>query len=31
LSSRIGGEIQDLSVSRPNLEDIYLEMIGEKK
>ncbi len=30
LSARIGGEIQDLSVSRPNLEDIYLEMIGEK-
>ena len=30
LSARIDGEIQDLSVSRPNLEDIYLEMIGEK-
>jgi ABC-2 type transport system ATP-binding protein len=30
LSARIGGEIADLSVSRPNLEDIYLEMIGEK-
>ena len=30
LSSRIDGEIQELSVTRPNLEDIYLEMIGEK-
>jgi len=30
LNARIGGEIADLSVSRPNLEDIYLEMIGEK-
>lgn len=30
LSTRINGEIQDLSINRPNLEDIYLEMIGEK-
>ena len=29
LSERIGGEIPDLSVNRPSLEDIYLRMIGE--
>jgi ABC-2 type transport system ATP-binding protein len=29
LSNRIGGEIENLSVIRPSLEDIYLEMIGE--
>jgi ABC-2 type transport system ATP-binding protein len=30
LSSKFGGEIPDLSIIRPSLEDIYLEMIGEK-
>jgi ABC-2 type transport system ATP-binding protein len=29
LSERIGGEIPDLTISRPTLEDIYLSMIGE--
>lgn len=29
LSSRLGGEIPDLTVTRPSLEDIYLRMIGE--
>lgn len=28
LSQRFGGEVPELSVSRPSLEDIYLEMIG---
>jgi ABC-2 type transport system ATP-binding protein len=28
LSSRFGGEVPELVVSRPTLEDIYLEMIG---
>jgi ABC-2 type transport system ATP-binding protein len=28
LSSRYGGEVPELVVSRPSLEDIYLEMIG---
>lgn len=31
ISARIGGEIAELQVIRPSLEDIYLEMIGEKK
>ena len=25
---RFGGEVPDLSVSRPTLEDVYLEMVG---
>ena len=29
LSSHFGGEVPELVVSRPTLEDIYLEMIGE--
>ena len=29
LSSHFGGEVPELVVSRPSLEDIYLEMIGE--
>ena len=29
LSSRFGGEVPELVVSKPSLEDIYLEMIGE--
>ena len=29
LSSRFGGEVPELVVSRPSLEDIYFEMIGE--
>jgi ABC-2 type transport system ATP-binding protein len=29
LSTRLGGEIPDLTVTRPSLEDIYLQMIGE--
>jgi len=29
LSQRLGGEIPELSVRRPSLEDIYLQMIGE--
>jgi ABC-2 type transport system ATP-binding protein len=28
LSSHFGGEIPELLISRPSLEDIYLEMIG---
>ncbi|MFM6940939.1 MAG: AAA family ATPase, partial [Candidatus Planktophila sp.] len=28
LSERLGGEIPELSVTRPSLEDIYLSMIG---
>jgi ABC-2 type transport system ATP-binding protein len=28
LSSHFGGEVPELVVSRPSLEDIYLEMIG---
>jgi len=30
LSQRLGGEIPELSVLRPSLEDIYLQMIGEQ-
>ena len=30
ISSRLGGEIPELSVTRPTLEDIYLAMIGDK-
>ena len=29
LSERLGGEIPELAVQRPSLEDIYLQMIGE--
>jgi ABC-2 type transport system ATP-binding protein len=29
LSSHFAGEVPELVVSRPSLEDIYLEMIGE--
>jgi ABC-2 type transport system ATP-binding protein len=29
ISARLGGEIPELQVIRPSLEDIYLEMIGE--
>ncbi len=29
LSQRLGGEIPELAVQRPSLEDIYLQMIGE--
>jgi len=29
LAKRISGEIEDLTVTRPSLEDIYLRMIGE--
>jgi len=29
LGQRLGGEIPELSVQRPSLEDIYLQMIGE--
>ncbi len=29
LSQRLGGEIPELSVRRPSLEDIYLQMIGQ--
>jgi ABC-2 type transport system ATP-binding protein len=28
LSARFGGEVPELMVTRPSLEDIYLEMIG---
>jgi hypothetical protein len=28
LASRFGGEIPELTVTRPSLEDIYLAMIG---
>lgn len=30
LTERLGGEIPELSIIRPSLEDIYLEMIGHK-
>ena len=29
LASRFDGEIPDLAITRPSLEDIYLGMIGE--
>jgi ABC-2 type transport system ATP-binding protein len=29
LSARLGGEVPELSVARPTLEDVYLRMIGE--
>jgi ABC-2 type transport system ATP-binding protein len=29
LSARLGGEVPDLTISRPTLEDIYLQLIGE--
>jgi ABC-2 type transport system ATP-binding protein len=28
LAASLGGEVPDLSVSRPTLEDVYLEMVG---
>lgn len=31
IAERMGGEIPELQVVRPSLEEIYLEMIGEKK
>ncbi|WP_308167271.1 ABC transporter ATP-binding protein [Catellatospora tritici] len=31
LSERFGGEVPELTVTRPTLEDIYLEMLGEKE
>lgn len=31
LSARLGGEIPELSIARPTLEDIYLDMIGGNK
>ena len=31
ISARLGGEVPELQIIRPSLEDIYLEMIGEKK
>lgn len=31
LSAKFGGEVPDLSVDRPSLEDIYLSMIGSNK
>ena len=31
LNQRFNGEIPELEVSRPNLEEIYLKMIGELK
>jgi ABC-2 type transport system ATP-binding protein len=31
LSARLGGEIPELSIARPTLEDIYLDMIGGTK
>jgi ABC-2 type transport system ATP-binding protein len=30
LSARFGGEVPELTVTRPTLEDVYLRMIGEK-
>jgi ABC-2 type transport system ATP-binding protein len=29
LAARLGGEVPDLAVARPTLEDVYLQMIGE--
>ncbi|MGH3322179.1 MAG: hypothetical protein ACRDN9_18810 [Streptosporangiaceae bacterium] len=31
LGARYGGEVPGLTVSRPSLEDVYLEMIGERR
>jgi ABC-2 type transport system ATP-binding protein len=31
LSARYGGEVPGLSVRRPSLEDIYLNMIGREQ
>ena len=31
IAARLNGEIPELQVIRPSLEDIYLEMIGEAK
>lgn len=31
LAARFGGEVPGLNVTRPSLEDIYLELIGEKR
>jgi len=31
LAARYGGEIPELTVTRPSLEDVYLELIGEKR
>jgi hypothetical protein len=31
LMSRLSGEIPQLQIIRPNLEDIYLRMIGENR
>jgi len=28
LSARLGGEVPELTVSRPTLEDVYLRLIG---
>jgi ABC-2 type transport system ATP-binding protein len=30
LAARFPGEVPDLSVARPTLEDVYLRMIGEQ-
>ncbi|HSK26259.1 MAG TPA: ABC transporter ATP-binding protein [Jiangellales bacterium] len=31
LSARLGGEVPELTVSRPTLEDVYLRLIGENR
>ena len=31
LSRRFPGEVPDLAVARPTLEDVYLQMIGEAR
>ncbi|MGY1715173.1 ABC transporter ATP-binding protein [Geodermatophilus sp. SYSU D01106] len=31
LAARFGGEVPDLAVARPTLEDVYLQMIGEER
>ena len=31
LSARLGGEVPELTVARPTLEDVYLELIGDER
>jgi ABC-2 type transport system ATP-binding protein len=31
LAARLGGEVPELTVARPTLEDVYLRMIGESE
>jgi ABC-2 type transport system ATP-binding protein len=31
LAARYGGEVPELTVTRPSLEDVYLELIGDQQ